>query len=1102
MKKCILLFMMSCLLDISGTTGIQAQSLARPHVGSVNRYAVKTVEESKQTETGNALSPASSGNYYLRWDVNRDGEVTIADVNDVLDYILNGTDSPIGNSYYLRWDVNRDGEVTIADVNGVLDCILNGTESSLPAISSAYYYIGTSNRFAMFDPTYRLDNGGVDVYENPVFSVVIPVTTEANYFKIYSQETMDVAPEYFWNSNFIGYYENGTNGMSGTFVEGTNDIESYWFEIPAQGTSTNYRLSFDMLNRTFEFEDVADEGDRANQLFNKCYAYVRCNEDSGIWNGYEFYYFRCVWCANELTSDAAICNWGDPGIPELCCNTYGPSHNVLRNLYRGLYASIECCNDYLSKYGGYNAGMSAEVRFIRAMDYFYLLDCWGNVPLVTSVNAYYPTQASRAQVFHWLEQELLDLREGLSAPKALKEGDEGYGRVDRDAADLLLARLYLNAQVYCGEARWADAARFAKMVMDGPHKLNTQGVWRGDWYYTPYQILFMGDNGQTSAATEAVFSIPQDGINAQSWHNTMFLIASTFDADMHEDPFYSSATNGINGIFGNETWAGNRARPELVRLFFPNDNAPVGPGYEVAKSAGDDRALFNTSGGRTLENTDPFDFRSGYAVAKFNNFKTDGSSSGSNFPDADLFMMRSAEAYLTYAEALTRQAGGSAPAEAVAALNAIRGRANAGIRSNYTLSQILDEWGREFYFEGRRRMDLIRFNRYGGETDYLWSWKGGYYSGLNFEDYRNLFAIPDFVLAENPNFVQNPGYDAESAQQTTFILNQPTDALIDLSHNTPIHFEWSRPEHADWGTSYQLQVSVANEWTVSTEEASADATGTTVANYAVLPLYGGEVSTTELNRVLLQLCQWTENQVPDRQTVYVRCVANIANTAYSNVVTLQVKPYYSALIDLWYLVGYCIGDGSWENSVDAVGTGLIPLYPSPEDYSVLTYVGYFPAWQGFKLIHEPGSWDEQWGMRDGTFVKNDYDCNDIEVTADGYYKLTYHTEDETLSLEPYYGYVDVYGVITMPGSYQFWDVTQNAMRAMSSVVENHDWCLKGVTYPDTELKFANGSWDKNWGAADFPVGVGQWSGLDIPVPAGTYNVYFNDILGTYYFELQ
>ena len=513
---------------------------------------------------------------------------------------------------------------------------------------------------------------------------------------------------------------------------------------------------------------VTADSIQPEQLFNKCYACIGvagnggANGDSDVdgIDGGTSGYVRQVWNANELTSDEAICGWGDPGIPEFCYNNYDASHPMLTGLYYRLYTSIVFCNNYLETFGGYDATMTAEIRFIRALDYYYLLDGWGNVPLVTATTASNPDQATRGEIFQWLEEELLDLREGLSAPRALKKGDTGYGRVDRDAADLLLARLYLNAEVYSGTARWADAAKYAKIVMDGPHKLNTQGVNRMgedfDWYYTPYQMLFMGDNDSTSAATEAIFPVLQDGVRTTSWGTSLFMMASTFDADMHEDPFNSSATNGT----ASQQWGGNRARPELVRLFFPNDDAPVGAGYEVAMSAGDDRALFNTAGSRILDNTDPGVFKNGYAVAKYNNFKTDGSDANdATFPDGDFFFMRSAEAYLTYAEALTRMSGGDvAPAEAVAAINAIRGRANALQRNRYTLLQILDEWGREFYFEGRRRIDLIRYNRFGGNVDYVWTWKGGTHDGRNFDAYRNLFAIPTNDLIVNTKLVQNPGY--------------------------------------------------------------------------------------------------------------------------------------------------------------------------------------------------------------------------------------------------------------------------------------------------------------------------------------------------------
>ena len=182
--------------------------------------------------------------------------------------------------------------------------------------------------------------------------------------------------------------------------------------------------------------------------------------------------------------------------------------------------------------------------------------------------------------------------------------------------------------------------------------------------------------------------------------------------------------------------------------------------YEVAQFAGDDRALFYTEG-RKLNVEDESVFTNGFAVAKFTNFTTDGSAVGAGdnrMPNMNVFMMRKAEAYLTYAEALARQNGGIAPAEALAALNVLRNRAHASVLSSANLNTILDEWGREFFFEGRRRIDLVRHNKFGGNTGYNWQWKGGVYAGRNFDAYRNIFDIPQSDIIANNNLQHNPGY--------------------------------------------------------------------------------------------------------------------------------------------------------------------------------------------------------------------------------------------------------------------------------------------------------------------------------------------------------
>lgn len=503
----------------------------------------------------------------------------------------------------------------------------------------------------------------------------------------------------------------------------------------------------------------------AEQLFTKCYATIAAagnggadgdSDVAGIDGGTSGYY-RQMWNAQDLTTDEAICGWGDEGISNFVDNSYDASHPMLRGYYYRLYTAITFCNQYLDQYAEHDATMTAEIRFLRAFHYFQLMDGWGNVPFATEISSAAPEQRSRAEIFQFIESELLAIEPSLSDAKAKKSTDANYGRVDKAACWMLLARLYLNAEVYTGTAQWDKAAEYAKKVMDSDYKLNTNGS--GVW--SAYQMLFMGDNGETDAAYEMVWPLLQDGQRTTSWGTSLFLIAGPFQDDMHENPLDADKPEKERAVNGADPgWKGNRARKELVLKFFPDGNAPLGiPGYEMKTEAGDDRALFSSVGERTLENTELGVFTSGFSVAKFTNFKTDNSAGSSNqHPDMDCPLMRKAEAYLIYAEATARQNGGNATSAGVDALNQLRLRAHAGARSSYSLDDILDEWSRETYFEGLRRTCLIRYNRYGGTTDYQWSWKGGTYEGRDFPATRNLFAIPTTDLTANSNLVQNPGY--------------------------------------------------------------------------------------------------------------------------------------------------------------------------------------------------------------------------------------------------------------------------------------------------------------------------------------------------------
>lgn len=500
---------------------------------------------------------------------------------------------------------------------------------------------------------------------------------------------------------------------------------------------------------------------QATQLFNKCHANIAvagqggANGDSDIdgLDGGTTGYVRQMFNANELTTDEAICGWGDEGLAAFDYNTYDSSHPMLRGFYYRLNFGVTICNQYLTDYADADATMTAEVRFLRALNYYELMDCFGNVPFTTVVSADKPKQIKRADLYKWIESELLDIEGTLSEPKPKKEGEAGYGRVDKAACWMLLSRLYLNAQVYTGTAQWAKAAEYAKKVMDSPYKLyTTDKTDPSSQTWSAYQQLFMGDNGTNGASVEAVFPIIQDGITTTSWGTSLFLMAGAMDKDV------VVKKDGTAGNNTDQSWGGNRCRPDLIKKFFPRNDAPNVNAYVMPEAAGDDRAIFDGVD-RILNNTEVGSFKNGFATGKFNNFKTDGSAGrSSTFADADFFFFRAAESYLTYAEATARLNNGTPTAEGVAALNALRTRAKAEKKSDWTLKEICDEWSREFYFEGIRRPTLIRFGYFGGNNNYTWQWKGGAYDGTRFSANKNIFAIPTQDMTVNENLVQNPGY--------------------------------------------------------------------------------------------------------------------------------------------------------------------------------------------------------------------------------------------------------------------------------------------------------------------------------------------------------
>lgn len=437
-------------------------------------------------------------------------------------------------------------------------------------------------------------------------------------------------------------------------------------------------------------------------------------------------FLRLYWMAQELTTDEASCAWtADPGILPLSTMTWDPNNPLLNGLYNRSIYQITVANAFLRQSNGNTAANAndlkhyrAEARFLRAYQYWVLMDLFGNPPFVdesTPVGKVEPPRIARAELFKYVESELKAIDADLAAPKANE-----YGRADKAAAWALLARLYLNAKVYTGQDRYNDAATYAQKVIQSSYNLKTD-----------YAHLFMSDNNLNNP--EIILSINYDGNKTQNWGGMTFLIRGSSSSDEKD---FGIPTGG---------WGGLVARKNLPKLF--GDDYKNSPDKRAKLLAGD-----------TYDITDMSKYAQGIKVHKFNNKKSDGTTpaGAQDFASTDFPLFRLAEQYLIYAEAVLRGATGS-QATALQYVNDLRSRANATPLTSINLDDVLAERGRELYWEGFRRTDLIRYDKF-TSSSYLWQWKGNTQNGMGVSSDLNVFPIPASDLGVNSNLLQNPGY--------------------------------------------------------------------------------------------------------------------------------------------------------------------------------------------------------------------------------------------------------------------------------------------------------------------------------------------------------
>ena len=381
-------------------------------------------------------------------------------------------------------------------------------------------------------------------------------------------------------------------------------------------------------------------------------------------------------------------------------------------------------------------------------------------------------------------------------------------------------------------------------------------------------------------------------------------------------------------------------------------------------------------------------------------------------------------------------------------------------------------------------------------------------------------------------------------QPKEFVLNTPAyaNATIDLEKSTGLELTWSQPKYtadnAPINATYEVQVSPTNSFTVSNDEAAADESGEKVPDYAVLSNTTQKcnisASAEEMDKALVKILKWTEENVPAEQEMYVRVNAYILegtsrlNPVASNSVKLNVKPYYIELKDavptMWYLVGNMFG-AKWANDKN-IGVDALPMFLKPNfSYDKKTgageieYTNYFLTGDyndkaecdgaGFKILPASFNWDYSMnadGATKGTIIYRNggSDGGHIVAPEAGYYTITLNTADNTAKMEKYEGAVNNYGTIQISGSFNDW--TDTAMLPYNTEgVENHAWYyVMDVPAGDTaQFKFKiAGSWETSWGygAEDGAInmyGKCESGGKNIGLAEGKYVISFNDITGAF-----
>lgn len=439
----------------------------------------------------------------------------------------------------------------------------------------------------------------------------------------------------------------------------------------------------------------------------------------GNWGGH-----GGMWSINEVSSDQLAipqkgADWEDGGIwLRNHRHTWAVGDGAYNGAWQYCYGIVAQCNLLMSQYPTIE-GLNAELRILRALAYLWLIDNFGNVPIILETDrGGNPAQNTRQEVFNFIESSIKDNVDLL--PKTFVKTNLNYY-----SAHMILAKLYLNAEVYTGTPRWADAEAAVDVVINS-----------GGYSLTPN--FFANFSARNSGSSENIFTLPYDANNAGGFN-------------LHQMTFHYG--NQATFQLQDQPWNGYAALEEFYNSYEPGDarKASLREGQQFAADGRtpilDNAVEPNDPDGPTLIFTPQINELAPNALrqagTRINKFEVPLGQP--NSLDNDFPIYRLADAILMKAEAAFRL---GRTADALALVNQVRARASAPALTTLTADILLAERGRELFAEGHRRSDLIRFGKF---NDAWWEKNPS-------QPFRNLFPIPQNQLQANPNLRQNPGY--------------------------------------------------------------------------------------------------------------------------------------------------------------------------------------------------------------------------------------------------------------------------------------------------------------------------------------------------------